>query len=181
LMGVPALIGWVVDKYCFIGYFALIGTGFTTIQGDQISKVVLSDNKVLELKEAGLIGRKDTTIKVTDLHSNSKGEISGLLTLKGDTIGRVTVSDNAFKSIIDNSVLDVPIYNVKNSNINHFLTVKGEKVTKFKIITSFYNYTLPMLIFMMFGVIALLFAYLLKLEDKAKGYGLELPSKSKSL
>jgi nitrate/nitrite transporter NarK len=39
-----------------------------------------------------------------------------------------------------------------------------------------YNYTLPMLIFTGFGVLALLFAYLLKVEDKKKGYGLELPN-----
>jgi MFS family permease len=39
-----------------------------------------------------------------------------------------------------------------------------------------YNYTLPMLIFTCFGVIALLFALLLKAEDKNKGYGLELPN-----
>jgi MFS family permease len=38
-----------------------------------------------------------------------------------------------------------------------------------------YNYTLPMLAFMAFGVLAVVFAYLLKAEDKAKGYGLELP------
>ena len=39
-----------------------------------------------------------------------------------------------------------------------------------------YNYTLPMLIFTSFGVLALLFAFLLKIEDKKKGYGLELPN-----
>jgi nitrate/nitrite transporter NarK len=39
-----------------------------------------------------------------------------------------------------------------------------------------YNYTLPMLIFTCFGVLALLFAVLLKAEDKKKGYGLELPN-----
>jgi MFS family permease len=39
-----------------------------------------------------------------------------------------------------------------------------------------YNYTLPMLIFMSLGVLALLFAFLLKAEDKKKGYGLELPN-----
>lgn len=38
-----------------------------------------------------------------------------------------------------------------------------------------YNYTLPMLVFMIFGVLAVAFAFLLKAEDKAKGYGLELP------
>jgi len=39
-----------------------------------------------------------------------------------------------------------------------------------------YNYSLPMLIFMSFGILAIIFAYLLKLEDKKKGYGLELPN-----
>jgi hypothetical protein len=39
-----------------------------------------------------------------------------------------------------------------------------------------YNYTIPMLIFTSFGVLALLFAFLLKAEDKKKGYGLEKPN-----
>ncbi|MDQ1332197.1 MAG: hypothetical protein QG576_231 [Bacteroidota bacterium] len=41
---------------------------------------------------------------------------------------------------------------------------------------SSYNYTLPMIIFTCFGILALLFALLLKAEDKKKGYGLELPN-----
>lgn len=39
-----------------------------------------------------------------------------------------------------------------------------------------YDYTLPMIIFMCFGVAALFVALLLKREDKKKGYGLELPN-----
>ena len=39
-----------------------------------------------------------------------------------------------------------------------------------------YNYTLPMIIFTCFGIIAFVFALLLKAEDKRKGYGLELPN-----
>jgi len=39
-----------------------------------------------------------------------------------------------------------------------------------------YNYTLPMLIFTALGILALLFAFLLKIEDKKKGYGLEKPN-----
>ncbi len=39
-----------------------------------------------------------------------------------------------------------------------------------------YNYTLPMIIFMCFGILALVFAFLLKAEDKKKGYGLESPN-----
>lgn len=39
-----------------------------------------------------------------------------------------------------------------------------------------YNYTLPMLIFTTFGVVALVFGFLLKAENKKKGYGLEMPN-----
>ena len=42
--------------------------------------------------------------------------------------------------------------------------------------TTAYNYELPMIVFMGFGVLALVFALLLKVEDKKKGYGLELPN-----
>ncbi|MGE5418883.1 MAG: MFS transporter, partial [Chloroflexota bacterium] len=39
-----------------------------------------------------------------------------------------------------------------------------------------YDYTIPMMIFTGFGLLALVFALLLKAEDKKKGYGLELPN-----
>ncbi|MDP2724176.1 MAG: MFS transporter [Bacteroidales bacterium] len=39
-----------------------------------------------------------------------------------------------------------------------------------------YDYTLPMLIFTGFGILAFVFALLLKAEDKKKGYGLQLPN-----
>jgi len=42
-----------------------------------------------------------------------------------------------------------------------------------------YDYTIPMLIFAVFGVFALVFAYWLKKEDKKKGYGLEMPNMKK--
>ena len=39
-----------------------------------------------------------------------------------------------------------------------------------------YDYTLPMAIFACFGIVALIVAFLLKREDRVKGYGLELPN-----
>jgi len=46
---------------------------------------------------------------------------------------------------------------------------------KEQIITQ-YNYTIPMLIFACFGVLAIVFAFLLKAEDRKMGYGLEKPN-----
>ena len=39
-----------------------------------------------------------------------------------------------------------------------------------------YDYTIPMLLFATLGVLAMGFAFLLKIEDRKKGYGLELPN-----
>lgn len=39
-----------------------------------------------------------------------------------------------------------------------------------------YDYTVPMLIFTSFGVLAVLVAFLLKADDRKKGYGLEMPN-----
>lgn len=54
----------------------------------------------------------------------------------------------------------------------------AEKVIDGEIMeVSLFNYTPPMLIFACFGLLSILFAWLLKKEDKAKGYGLENPNK----
>lgn len=50
------------------------------------------------------------------------------------------------------------------------------QIMKNGISVNIYNYTIPMLIFTLLGVLAIVFALLLKAEDKKKGYGLELPN-----
>ena len=40
----------------------------------------------------------------------------------------------------------------------------------------YYDYTIPMIIFAGTGLLAIVFAFLLKAEDKRKRYGLELPN-----
>lgn len=57
--------------------------------------------------------------------------------------------------------------------------ISGEKVVDGVTIKS-YDYTIPMLIFTSFGVMALVVALMLKREDRIKGYGLELPNIKKS-
>lgn len=53
--------------------------------------------------------------------------------------------------------------------------ITGQSVVDGQTVTT-YDYTIPMILFMLFGVTALIFAFLLKLEDKKKGYGLQLPN-----
>ncbi|MCK9218496.1 MAG: MFS transporter [Bacteroidales bacterium] len=44
-------------------------------------------------------------------------------------------------------------------------------------VTAAYDFTVPMLVFSCLGVAAIVLAFLLRQEDKRKGYGLELPNK----
>jgi predicted MFS family arabinose efflux permease len=186
LMGVPALIGWVVNKYCFIGYFSLMGTGFITTQGDQVSKVVTQDKQVFELSEVGFFGRIDTTLQVLQFIKTPAGDVSAVVASNGDTIGRNFISDDAFVDVLAKKEVQIPIYSYmvtdpqtkkeKKCAVDHFIDAKGSSVERYYNITSFYNYTLPMLIFMGFGLLAILFAFLLRIEDKKKGYGLQLPN-----
>ncbi|MDR1224574.1 MAG: MFS transporter [Tannerella sp.] len=53
--------------------------------------------------------------------------------------------------------------------LDHYCTITEGGTTR-------YDYTLPMIIFTCFGILALFTALLLKREDKTKGYGLEKPN-----
>lgn len=177
LMGVPYLIGLVLNNYCFIGYFAILGTGFTTVQGDNIVKLATVDQQVYELSVVGSIARKDTTVQVTQLIQNANGEITDIVVATGDTIQRSSISDKAYRKLEKRNEVKLPLYSFEDKGrIDHFITKNGDNVTKYNNIASFYNYTIPMVIFTLLGIIALLFAFLLKAEDKKKGYGLELPN-----
>jgi MFS family permease len=44
--------------------------------------------------------------------------------------------------------------------------------------TAKYNYTYPILMLAIIGIVGIVFALLLKHEDKTSGYGLELPNKA---
>jgi MFS family permease len=58
-----------------------------------------------------------------------------------------------------------------NPGVTADLVAKGEAV---------YNYTNPILMLAVLGLFGLVFAFLLKREDKTSGYGLELPNKQDS-
>ncbi len=57
--------------------------------------------------------------------------------------------------------------------------ISGEKIINGATVKT-YDYTIPMLIFTSFGVLAVIVALMLKREDRIKGYGLELPNIQKN-
>jgi MFS family permease len=181
LMGVPYLIGWVLNKYCFIGYFAVAGTGFITTQGDLITQVTLADKNTYKVEQVGEISRKNEDVKVAQFVKDSDGKISAVITVTNDTISSNFITNKTLKKAVKKNELKVTRYNYSKNNetkgnIEYFGTNKGVNISKFNNVFSFYRYTLPMLIFMVLGLLALVFAFLLKAEDKKKGYGLEQPN-----
>lgn len=177
LMGVPALIGWVLNKYCFIGYFAVAGTGFVTTQGAHISQVVTDNQKSYTINKVGLISRKNVDQKIAQFIKSDDGKISAIITTANDTISSGFISKKSLKKAVKKQELKVTQYYYNESEqIENFVDTEGRTVSKFNNVFSFYNYTRPMMIFTGLGLLALLFAFLLKSEDKKKGYGLELPN-----
>ena len=180
LMGVPALIGWVLNKYCFLGYFAVMGTGFVTSQGDQITAVTLTDGKSREVTEVGTISRNDEDVKISSFLKNPDGSVSAIVTVANDTIGTEFVTQKSLGKAVKNNEIKVTRYSYADEGqIERFVTATGEKVSKYNKVFSFYNYTIPMIIFTVLGFLALLFAFLLKAEDRRMGYGLEMPNIAK--
>jgi MFS family permease len=176
LMGVPALIGWVLNKWCFLGYFAVAGTGLVTTQGPQITQVVAADQNTYPVTKAGTISRKDFDLKISQFIKNTDGTISAVVTSENDTISSEFITTKSLKKAIKKEELKVIEYYIDENRIENFVTNDGHKISKFSNVFSHYNYTRPMLIFTGLGFLALLFAFLLKAEDKKKGYGLELPN-----
>ncbi|MCL1822030.1 MAG: MFS transporter [Prolixibacteraceae bacterium] len=72
------------------------------------------------------------------------------------------------------------IFWVQNIGLSLVPLLIGWVLDKFCIVTKngveSYDYTLPMIIFTCFGILALFVAFMLKTEDRKKGYGLELPN-----
>jgi len=72
----------------------------------------------------------------------------------------------------------------QNKNLNERIVedacvIAGYEVISNQKIALRYDYTFANLIFMIFGFLALIVAFMLKAEDKKKGYGLELPNMKK--
>jgi len=97
-----------------------------------------------------MVNNKDFTQKIIAGNLNSISQLQ----LKGNSKATLKALEKAF------SQAAFPIIKQKKLNLR-------------------YNYENDILMFTLLGVLSFLFAFLLKLEDKKKGYGLELPNMEK--
>lgn len=100
-----------------------------------------------------------------------------------ENIDTAKVKNEIYLSISQN-IKNVDITGDKESVLNNMIkmadqfafdTIKNEKLNLR------YNYIYDMLLFLTLSLLSLLFAFLLKIEDKKKGYGLELPNIEKEI
>lgn len=95
-----------------------------------------------------------------------------------DTSQYETIKSNLIKANIEkiNSIsLDVDPVKAKEQIEAAFIDAGFQVITNEKMALR-YDYSIPNLIFMVFGILAFIVALMLKAEDKKKGYGLELPN-----
>ncbi|GAB4277492.1 MAG: hypothetical protein Kow0068_00620 [Marinilabiliales bacterium] len=176
LMGVPALIGWVLNKYSFLGYVCIVGTGLTVDQGGDVKYINIDNNQQIELSQPGLIYQKDKVYNVKEFVKKETGEIEAIITSDDEKIDAKFISESKLKKAQKKNELELYEYYYGDKLVKSFITTAGEEIPKFSNVRSSYDYTLPMMIFTGFGLLALIFALLLKAEDKKKGYGLQLPN-----
>lgn len=168
LMGVPLLIGIVLDNTNPTVSIAkekvksAIAETYTQLQ-PQLNLNTIEFDKAVDGTTTSLINQ----VLVNTVYEG-----------KQDTIGF---------GCLKNELLSVNMQAIQNQrqNDNKKLTLQqvedacvkaGYAVIDKKEIALRYDYTLANLIFMIFGILAFFVAFLLKAEDKKKGYGLELPN-----
>ena len=117
-------------------------------------------NDATDMTEAALVANEQENAAVVD-YSN--------FNVNAKRAELVTLNENKAKHGINDS------FNYDDS-VAKIEELKAEKIEKNYPDNPKYNYTTTMLIFVSFGVLALLFGLWLKREDSKKGYGLELPN-----
>lgn len=117
--------------------------------------------------------------KRTDLIAKMQSEINTYLALNE---AKVYVDrKNEEDSTSADKVIIVPMINNVNKESVEQLNEINQRLDKVSSVegNTIYDYQKPMLIFASFGILALLLGVWLKIEDRKKGYGLELPNKKK--
>lgn len=108
----------------------------------------------------------DVSAQIKDRNEYVKEIEAEIIDLRSDITAGMTFSDIDERNIfIDNNPRMITLQAAKED-------VKSEV----QVLTKQYKYTAPMLIFASFGVLAFIFGVWLKLLDKKKKYGLELPN-----
>lgn len=140
-------------------------------------------NEVLDGKEA--FSQDDifkAIEKATGTAVDSVVQYTSYTALHNEQVNQSKV-ENAIYTKIINGLKDVDLSGDSNATIEKIIQVGKQNaydvIVKEKLNIR-YDYFYDMLIFLGLSILSLIFAFLLKFEDKKKGYGLEMPNIAKS-
>ncbi len=137
------------------------------------TKVLSGEEYNLSSKEIIRLAEKASSRTIDSLVQNTNYVSATLTPAEKDNLSEsITVNtENAIRSVTftkDNQIFDSQI-EVKTAEVVYPLIDKVKLNIR-------YNYLYDLLIFTSLGILSLLFAFLLKAEDRKKGYGLEKPN-----
>ncbi len=180
-----AVIFW-IQNIGLLGIPLLLGIVLNTTNPD------VAPNKKL-IKEGIAVAFEQTLADDFNLNKAEIGKYSEKLSSNViDSIVQTTKYDVVSEDKLDTAAIKTQIIN-ENKKMLASLDKTGDKdkvlkqayqtslnttysILKDKKLNIRYNYFMDMVIFTLLGLLSLIFAFLLKAEDKKKGYGLELPN-----
>ncbi len=143
---------------------------------DAYTKVLSENAYNLSRKDIISLAEKASSRTIDSLVQNANYESVALSSAeKNNLIAGITANtENALKSISNSGNTNEfdKLMEVRTSEAIYPLIAQAKLNIR-------YNYLYDLLIFTGLGILSLLFAFLLKAEDKKKGYGLELPNIAK--
>lgn len=171
LMLVPLLLGIVLDatnpsvatNKALIrssveqSYSTLLAQNNITLDADEMKRAV----------ETTTTSVVDSVVK-TSFYEEIEHSATQKEDVKNEILERVAAAGGKLKSAENQSV--------EINEIQQIITEQTYQVIEKNKLNIRYNYQADILIFAMLGVLSLIFAFLLKREDRKKGYGLELPN-----
>ncbi|SHJ51089.1 Predicted arabinose efflux permease, MFS family [Tangfeifania diversioriginum] len=171
LMLVPLLLGIVLDatnpsvatNKALIrssveqSYSTLLAQNNITVDADEMKRAVETTTTTVV----------DSVVK-TSFYKEIEHSAAEKEDVKNEILKQVATAGGAFETDEDKST--------SINKIQQIITEQTYQVIEKNKLNIRYNYQADILIFAMLGVLSLIFAFLLKREDRKKGYGLELPN-----
>jgi len=171
LMLVPLLLGIVLDatnpsvatNKALIrssveqSYSTLLAQNNITVDADEMKRAVETTTTTVV----------DSVVK-TSFYKEIEHSAAEKEDVKNEILNQVATAGGAFETDEDKST--------SINKIQQIITEQTYQVIEKNKLNIRYNYQADILIFAMLGVLSLIFAFLLKREDRKKGYGLELPN-----
>ncbi len=169
LMGVPLLIGVVLNTTNpeVAPNKAMIRSSYETVY----TKAAQENNLKMTAQELKGAFEKATDAMITQVSLAEAYESNVEIDTAEYRKQMISAFENAVSQIQFNGNVKEDMEKIQEATIK-----VGYEMANSSRLGLTYNYTLPMLIFAIFGVLALVFALLLKAEDHRKGYGLQLPN-----